>query len=332
MKRLLALLMTLPLFCTACAALPAEERAFAVALLVEKEGEVWRVYGRIPTYQTGGGYLSVSGEGETLPDALRDMEAASPMQLHLSQLRLLVLDVALAEDEELPEVLQHLAERADLRPQCAVAMTDAPLEAVAEALKPAAGERLSKAIDVLLDTRKAQGGILPADFADVLRMGERQSPVLIGLTVEEGNISLFGGYALTTKGRLAARLDAREVQLLSLLTGSTKELRLSVDNSAAAVREISAQVHLLPDWRGAQADVRMQLISSAHTAEELAQVLADACADLLTRLSQQGCDVLGLGRRAICHAEDMAQWYAMDWPTRLRQLRWNVSVRVDDPA
>lgn len=325
MKRLTLLLCAL-LLCTSCAALPAEERAFAVALCVEK-AEDWRVYGRIPTYQSGGGYLTVTGAGDTFSAALADMDASAPMHLSFAHLRLLAMDAALAETGEVPTILAALAERSDMRMQCALALTDAPLSAVSEALVPAAGARLSKALDLMLEARIEQGTILPATLADVLRMGERQSPVLIVLALEGEELTLSGGYTLT-----GLRLTARETALLSLVLGEAKSLRLTLAEDAAELRDASVQISLSEDFAVASVALTVRTTAASLTSDGLEQALASELAALLSRLSADGCDVLGLGRKAILRADNMAHWHAIAWPQRYRTLRWEVSVGVRGPA
>lgn len=324
--KVLILLLFPVLLCTACTALPAEERAFAVALCVEKV-DVWRVHGRIPTYQTGGGYMTVTGEGDTLSAALSAMDAAAPMRINLSQLRLLAADVSLAKEGELPTLLSALADRHDMRLQCAVALTDAPVKDVAEALKPAAGSRLSKALDLMLDARQEQGAILPAPLSDVLRMGERQSPVLMALSLDGQEITLSGGY--TMDGVLLA---PEETALLSLLLGHAKTLQLSLPGGSAEVRDVSVHIRLSEDLTAASVEASMTATASSFKEDGLEQALADALIVLLTRLSANGCDALGLGRQAILHTRDMAAWYALNWPEKYCRLRWQVSVSVNGPA
>jgi hypothetical protein len=45
-----------------------------------------------------------------------------------------------------------------------------------------------------------------------------------------------------------------------------------------------------------------------------------------------GCDALGLGRQAVAHAKDAADWDALDWPARYREIAWTVSVGVEGAA
>lgn len=331
MKRVVILLL-LTMSCASCSALPAEEKAFAVVLYVEKNDGVWQVHGRVPTYQSGGGYLTVTGEGDTLTSALADMEASAPMAVHLSQLRMLVLNASLGRTGDLTAALMELAQRADMRPQCAVAATETPSSRVLEALQPAAGTRLSKAVDVLLESRAEQGVILAVTLADVVRMGERQSPVLIGLTVEDNAISLSGGWPVNQQGKLGAPLQPEEIALLSMVLGRAKNLHLSLAEGQARVRDISAHTRLMEDLSVARVEVTMTATDSSFTAGGLEQALANACLTLFSRLSAEGCDVLGLGRQAVLQAHDMAQWHAMSWPEKYRSVRWEIAAGAYPPA
>lgn len=325
MKTLIMLLLPI-VMCSACAALPAEERAFAVALCVEKD-DVWRVHGRIPTYQAGGGYTTVTGEGESISAALSDMDAAAPMRINLSQVRLLVADAELAKEGALSGLLTAWAERPDMRMQCAVALTDAPVKAVADALTPAAGSRLSKALDLMLDARIEQGSILPATLADMLRMGERQSPVLIALALEGQKFSLSGGYTMD-----GVPLTPEETALLSMLLGHAKAMRMNLPGGSADVRDASASISLSAGFNVARVELTMSAVASSFTEDGLEQAIADAAIILLTRLSDVDCDVLGLGRQAIVRIDDMAQWHALNWPERYRGIRWEVAVGVNGAA
>lgn len=324
MKALIILLFAM-MMCSSCAALPAEERAFAVALCVEKDG-AWRVHGRIPTYQSGGGYMTVTGEGQTFPAALSDMDATSPMRINLSQLRLLVADVKLAQSGELSSLLSVLSDRSDMRQQCAVALTDGSVKAVAEALKPTAGSRLSKAIDLMLAARIEQGTTLQATLSDVLRMGQRQSPILASLTLKGNEITLSGGYTME-----GIQLTDEETALLSVLLGSSNALRLNLPGGSAEVRDASAKIRLSEDCSTARVELSLNATSSTFTESGLEQVLVDALLTLLPRLSADGCDALGLGRKAIIRVYDMAGWHAMKWPEKYRSILWEVAVGVNGP-
>ncbi len=298
MKAFILLMMALVL--TGCSALPAEERAFAVVLSVEK-AEKWAVRARIPTYQSGGGYHTVEGRGETLAQAMSSLDDQAPMRVNFSQLRLLVLsDLG---DALLP-ALYALGNRPDMRLNAAVAVYLEEHVALMEALKPATGSRLSKSLDVLRQTRVEQGSIPAQTLGDILRFGHRQTPVLAALTLQEDAPDLLGGYPVSREGRLTEALTAKEMQLLSL----------AMDRNAAEWHAVSARLTL----QGETAALRLKAnADSADDQETLAQNLFT----LLTRLTAQGCDPLGVARLALRQGSNMPA-----------PLQWRVSVQLQPPA
>lgn len=325
MKKLLILV--LALCCTSCSALPAEERAFAVALCVEKTGAEWQVQSRIPAYKTGGKYLTVTGKGPTISAALTDMDASAPMKVTLSQLRLLVLNADLDQTGAIPEALLALSSMLDVRPQCHVAVTEEDSDAVMEALTPETGARLSKMLDVLLEARIEQGAIPSARLADVVRMDKRRSPVLMRLQLSEKKLELSGAWPMRLDGHLTQPLSAEDTVLLSFLTGDTKEARLTFPDGTAMVRDVSAAACLSDDQRTAHVTLTLQMGESSFTAAQLEELLADALVKLLRHLSAEGCDVLGLGRKAALH-----QSAGGDWSEAYREIGWEVSVGVTKPV
>lgn len=330
MKRLSALVLLAALLFATFTALPKEERAFAVALCVEK-AEQWRVHARIPTYESGGGYRTITGEGTTLENALTALASAAPMHLHLSQLRLLVFSSALADSDALSEALAVLSARADMRLQCAVVMTDVPGREIADALKPTAGARLSKSIDVLLETHAEQGNFLPLTLAELLCMGQRQTPVLMHAVLTEQALAFWGGYALTAELRHGVHLEEADVRLLAFLGEQTREMQLTLPGLHARVREVRVRCEMSQALDAVQVHASLRVVSAPDESAWL-NALADACANLLTRLSAAGCDVLGMGRKAILRAEDMAAWHALDWPGCLRRLTWRITVDAQEPV
>ena len=180
MKRALCLLL-ICLFCTGCSALPPEERAFCVALLVDGGAQECTVRVRIPTYQQNGGYQTLSATGATLTDALRTLESAAPMRLHWGQLRLIVLSRAWATEIPIVRTLSDLSGVENLRLHASVAVTEEDTTALAEKLVPENGTRLSKSIDVMVQARHEQGVIPTCAASMLLRFGSRQSPVLLSL-------------------------------------------------------------------------------------------------------------------------------------------------------
>lgn len=329
MKRCWMLLLW-ALLCTACTALPAEERSFAVALGVDKQGTQWTACARVPTYQTGGGYSTVRGEGETLEAALSALDAGSPMQLHLGQLRMIVFTDDLAKTEDFPAALDALSARHDLRMAAFVAVTDTDLMTLMEAMNPANGSRLSKSLDVLIETRIEQGTVLPAVLSDVIRMGERQSPVLMHLSLSGKDVALSGSWPVSQKGVVTEPFSPEETQLLSLMLGQLTTGTLSLTEGTVRLTSATAQTELsLPTMQDASVRLMLRYTASPLTEDALSRAVATACLGVLNRLSGMNCDALGLARQAISHAHDMDDWHDMDWAARYPDIVWSVSVGAE---
>ncbi|MBQ8201719.1 MAG: hypothetical protein IJZ74_08135 [Clostridia bacterium] len=332
MKRIIVMLLAAAL-CTSCTALPAEERAFAVALGVSRDDGLWRVYARIPTYQTGGGYTTISAEGKELTSAMTSLDAAAPMHLHLDQLRLLIFAEGVARTIDFPSAIAELAARHDIRHQTAVAVTDADMQQLMDDMKPATGTRLSKSIDVLLETRVSQGTAPASTLAEVIRMGERQDAVLMRLQHAHGEWKVSGGCPVGQDGIVREVLSAAEMQLLTLMTGGMKNVTLTLEEGTVRVMDVSADTELsTPTMQSAAVHITLRYTSSSLTDEALSRAVASACLGVLNRLSAANCDALGLGRQAIMHMKDMAEWHELDWQHRYPEIEWSVSVGVQPAA
>jgi len=331
MKRLLLLLALLLL--TGCTALPAEERSFAVVLGFSRSGVAWTAHARIPTYQTGGGYMTVSGEGDTPGAALAALDAACPMELQSGQLRMLVFSAELAKSGDFPALLEELRRRDDLRMDAYAAVTESDMQSLMDAMEPLTGTRLSKSLDVLMETRSTQGTVAVCRLRELLESGERQQPVLASMRLEDGAVTVSGGWPISADVRVTQRLTPEETQLLALMQGRLTQGSLTLAEGVVRLTGVSTDLQLVQPLMH-EASVRLSLAVSASplTEDALGQAVATACLGLLNRLSAMGCDALGLGRQAILHVEDMAEWRQLDWPARYRELEWSVSVGVTGPA
>lgn len=328
--KLAVIILAAVLLCTSCAALPEEERAFAVVLGVGGGPGSWSVFARVPTYQSGGGYATVRGQGETLEAALANLDAASPVQFHPGQLRLIVFSQELARSEAFAGAVEVLAARHDLRMDAALAVTADDLAALMEGFKPATGSRLSKSLDSAMEARITQGTLIPAPLSVIRQMGERQSPVLMNAALNDGSASLSGCWPVGAGYRVSEPLKEEDTRLLALLLGTMHRGTLTLPEGAVRLSGAKAKATLsLPTMQEAAVHVTLNCASAPVTGKEVSRSAATAFLSLLKRLSAMGCDALGLGRQAILHAEDMAHWHALNWPQRYADMAWTVSVSAE---
>lgn len=314
-----------------CSALPAEERAFAVALGISKASDQWQVSARIPGYQEEGDYLTLTAQGTSLQEALAGLDAAAPMRMHYGQVRLLIFDRALAETEELPSAMTLLAHRADMRLQAEVCVTQMDMGALMDALDPQTGRRLSKSLDVLLETRHRLGVIPQTSLSAVMRMGQRQCPVMLNIAAgEDGKPSLSGGWLTDQAGAVRVLLSPEETQLLMLMQGALKKTTLTLAGHTVTLTDAKSRLRL--NGNEAQCAITLRYTATDLTQAGVVAEVQQAMLALTQRLSEADCDALGLGGCAIRHFRDMGAWSALDWDALYPHLTWRITVTATPPA
>ena len=331
--------------------LPAEERAFAVVLGVSENAGVWETMVRIPNYQQGGGYLTLSAQGNSFGEAMALLHAAAPMNMHLGQLRLLVVNQGLARSANLMRLVEQLCRGMEVRRQCGVCVTEDALGDVMDALVPMTGSRLSKSLETQLEALEHMGVIPAVTLGELRLMGERQQGVLMRLglegttsTVQPGmdaqaggmaavggsKVQLAGGCLLGVDGTMQGAITAGEQQLLSLLQGRMKQGVLALGDAVVTVQDASAGVHL-KDGK-ARVKVNIRYTSASQTAEGVEQCMQEEIHRLMTTLTRAGCDALGLGRDAMRQCASWADWRNINWPEQYASLTWEIHVKAEGLA
>lgn len=343
--RKLFLLAAMLMLCASCTVLPAEERSFAVVLGVSESAGTWEVSVRVPTYQSGGGYLTLTARGNSLSEALALLDATAPMQLHLGQLRLVVFSQGIAESSSFRSVLTELGTRREFRVQAQVCVTEDQVSELIDKLEPATGSRLSKSLDVLLETRAEQGVIPQAALSDVLRRGERQSWVAVNVALEDtagvalpgmdeaaggqsasgtGKVQFGGGWLIGQDGSAHGQLTASQTQLLALMSGKLQKGTLCLKDGTLALISASSKVKL--KGRVVNCGISLRYGSSVMSDAGVQHAVTQACQEVIDRLAAAGCDALGIARQAILGSPDMTTWHGLDWPAAYPQLEWRVTI------
>lgn len=329
MKRVLVFIMAL-LTLGGCAALPGEERSFAVVLGIGREGGEWQAGARIPSYQAQGEYLSLTAHGETLGEAMASLNASAPMELHYGQLRLLLFTAETAQSPDFPQVVEALASRGEIRPQTAVGITGHSLLSVLDALTPATGSRLSKSLEAMMEARHRQGVLPSTTLEQMLRMGERQQPVLLNLELKEEQAEFTGGWLISSHGNAHRKLTSEEMQVLSLAQGQLRQGTLSLPEGTVTLLDAACRTQ----WQQGEAFGRLRLRYAASnlTEEGVQQALLRRLQGLTDSLAAAGCDALGLGRQVMMGIPTLNAWHQANWPEAYPRLKWQWDVQVERGA
>ena len=346
MKRLLALMVAVML-CSGCSALPGEDRSFAVALGVSFSGDVWEVCARVPTYQTGGGYLTLSALGSSIGEAMALLNASAPMELHYGQVRMLVFSRVLAESGQLPELLQSLSARGEVRAQAALCITESSVKDVMDALEPATGSRLSKALEAMLQTRQKMGVLPCIALSDWLLMGSRQQPVLMNIALEptagnatlgmdapagrqategSGKVQLSGGWLMGQDGRAQGSLSAMEMQLLTLLQNQWRQGTLSLPDGTITL--LDAKTKINAQERDIYCYLSLDYSASSYTEEGVRQALLDQLKTLMGKLQKANCDALSIARKLMVQCMNTTEWNELEWTKIYPSATWHFTVHA----
>ena len=172
-----------------CSMLPGEERAFPVCLGLHHAGGTWQACVRISTYTNPGEYMTVSADGSSLAEAMTLLDASAPIRLHYGQVRLVILSRELASSDQLTAVLDSLNKLGEFRADAMLCVTEDDLPSLMDEMKPSSGTRLSKFLEVLLDSRIGQGVIPDTTLGTYRRQGERQSLTLIPIALAGDRLS-----------------------------------------------------------------------------------------------------------------------------------------------
>ena len=350
MKRGVAMLLSV-LLLSGCSALPAEDRAFAGALGISENAGIWEVSARVPVYQTGGGYLTLSSKGNSLGEAMALLNVSAPMELHYGQLRLMVFSENTAGRSSFPELLRALAARGEVRPQAALAVTSGNVLDVMDALEPATGSRLSKSLETLLEARKKTGVAAIVTLDEWQRMGERQQAVLLNVAMEPdqsgtlqgidatagelsvqgaGKVQFSGGWMTNAAGKVQGTLSSAEMQLLALLKNELHQGTLALPEGTLTLLGADSKWTLEQD--SIRCNLRVQYSAASMTEEGVQAALISALQSLTGKMAAAGCDALGIARKAMLGCSTTEGWRQMAWSERYAALTWHFVIQVEREA
>lgn len=347
MKRMILLCLALCMVLSGCAALPGEERAFAVCLGLHTSGDIWQASARISTYTKPGEYMTVTASGKSMAEAMTLLDATAPLHIHYGQVRLVLLSKELAASDELLPTLDRLNKLGEFRADAMLCVTEDDIPKVLDEMKPVTGTRLSKYIEVLLDSRIGQGSIPDTTLGAYRRMGERQSLTLIpiamaekaaaqtgmnampeSMAVEGMKLQMGGAWLASQAGRVTGRLTVAEQQILRLMQGKLRKGALTLDDHTFTLLESFANVTYDEKEHAALLKIRLRYMHSDLSEDGVKERLTSAAANVIEKLAAANCDALGIGRQAMMHASDWAAWERMDWQTRYPALVWRVAVEA----
>lgn len=308
-----------------------------------------------PGEESGGGdYLMFSGTGYDWPQALDALERATPRQMNLSHIGMIVVSEALAQEEDFGELIARIAETPHLYTTARFAVCAGQASEFIGAMKTLIGTRLSSEIGAMLDHYVRQGFVPDGTFADAcylsrsiygdpvailcrLASGDAPAVSMIDLTdspdtgIQSPMRQRYEGAALFRQGRMVGALDAGQTRLLNLVRGSVEALPFECDGKAFTLTP-EGRPHLGVEMEDGDAvlSLRVRLATlddvCAEDERRLEARLASSLIDVIQYCQRFGAEPFGFSEAAAGHFATVPDWLACNWQGQYS--RADVTVRV----
>lgn len=307
----------------------------------------------------GGGYLVFSGSGDGYAQAKEALEQATPRQMNLSHIEMLVASENLAREADFGALIAQLSETPHLYTTARFVVCEGSARSFIEAQETVIGTRLSSEINAMLNHFAEHGYIPDSSFADVYYMAGSiySDPVAIRgfmAAAEEAskpaaalidtpapineNISSpmrqrFSGAALFRDGRLAGLLDVGQTRLMNLIRGTITAFPFDCDGKIYTLTTEGAATRTvkLEDGHVTLA-LRMRLSTLDEVCDEdarrLEAALAEALATVVYTCQTLGTDPFGFAESAAGQFLTVEQWQAFSWRERYAGAAVDVDVEV----
>lgn len=329
----------------------ADDGSLTLTAKVPKIGKADK--GKADEADGGGDYLLFSGGGADWPRALEALEQATPRQMNLSHIEMIVASEALAREAAFPALVSRVAETPHLYTTARFAVCEDRASDFIEAQETVIGTRLSSEINAMLDHYARQGFIPDSSFADAwylagsiygdataihasLTEAQDDQPATMLISPSGAQRSpmrqRWSGTALFRGGVMVGALDAGETQLLNLIRGDADAFPFACDGRAYTLTP-EGNPRLGADVEGGKLSVKLTLGTVDDLCETdaaaLERELESALARLIRRCQALGTEPFGFSEAAASHFATVPDWLAFHWRDRYATAEVDVSVGID---
>ena len=331
-----------------------ENQAYVLALGIDRSGDGdIALTARVPKVGKGtdakekgadgdSPYLTFAAEGRSWPQALEALQRATPREMNLSHIELLVVSEDLARSDAFPALLPRIAETPHLYATARFAVCRGDARSFVGAEQAVIGTRLSAEIKAMLKHYAIQGYIPDSSLAEVYYATNSiySDPVAICCRMEpedasDGDVGTptkqrFEGTAVFARGRLAQVLDVDETRLVTLLRGSAKVMPVECGGETYELTPMGRPALCAAiDGGAAHLEINLRLAAPDDACDAdiaaLERALTRDIAALVSDCQRRGIDPFGFAEAAAGRFMTVPDWLAADW----RGLYGSASLAVD---
>ena len=373
--RLIALLIGLSLLLCGCGQSDeVESRAYVLVLGIDRteNGDIGLTV-RVPKIGNIGSessqkesapdspYLAFSTSGDTLYQALENLQWIVPRTLSLSHLKLLVISEELASEEDFKTTLNAVAELRHLYTAAKMVVSTGKAKDLVETLDLVIDARLSSEITMAFHSLEKQGSIPESSLAEVYYAGNSiyADPVApLGFVVVNndpatsestfsalapevelsqiqapGAVHLLGA-AVFRNGSLAVKLNSEETLALNLINRGVQAFDFAYEGGAC---QLVSSGHTQKTVSIAGNRVALELILTLSTLDPIdgattRSIEAAIGSQLLSTIEncqRANVDPFGFAEKAAQHFVSIQDWLSFHWRDHFADADVSVRVRIN---
>lgn len=354
-----------------------EKLAFAEVMGIDindhGEIEVCIEVAKITGQQSDGGSsnsdspLIYSASGKNIDEALSMLQWSVPRRLDLSQMKLIVVSEALAQDSQFKSAASTIMATPRLYTAARLAVSKGSAKEFIAAEKPVIGTRLSTELTATFDDYILNGYIPDTNFADFyLRNQSVYSDTLVtyaetskapvasptdaeqakpasAILPEESMLdktetqhsNRYLGAAVFHQGKMIGKLSSEEFLYCKILSGGKQAFPYSIDHQTVGLTTLgspSITMNLNSDPIQIDIALRFSIVSSSRSVQipRLEDALKKSVLrsiDTCRKLKSEPFDFAEIAAR---HFLTVADWEAFDWNSQFLKSDIHVNVKVHD--
>lgn len=305
-----------------------------------------------------GNYLQMSVTAPNYEEALEKLDWASPRDVNLAQLKLIVISRDLAEEDNCGELIENIAQTERLFTATRMAVCDGSAKEFISSIQPGIGTRISEDIDSMFKHYNNRGYVPESSLAELYYQTEsiysdpmitfavldpkskqsqqqdqaKQAAALSGSVQEisasyESDIpTRYLGAALFADGSMVGTLDGDQTILANFLRNELDSFRYSCDGQSLELvptRQTFIRVDTQADPVQIHINAHLSYAAQEEIPDEAAfrRILQQDIEATIRRAQELGAEPFGFAERAARSFLTIDQWEDYNWRDRFRDAQ-----------
>ena len=373
--KILLLLCFLLILLSGCSqASQAEDQAYVLVMGLDQTAEgqmqmsvlVPRISGKHDESNSGGGsenYMHMSVKADDFEGALEKLDWASPRNVNLAQMKLIVISKELADSNECLKLIENIAQTERLFTATKVAVCQGDAKEFVKAIRPNIGTRISTDIESMFSHYNDHGYLPESSLAelyyqtasvysdpmvayailedeavkkeDAVRQASAFSQNLQKLSASyDSEIpTRYLGAAVFSNGRMQCLLNGGQTVFTNLLRNELDSFRYECDGqNLEFVPTRPVYIHVDTRSTPVLININMALSFAAQekipSKERLKTKLTDDLLSVLQYTQEMNVEPFGLAERAARCFMTISEWVDFDWKKHYREAEFEIELQL----